>query len=58
VQHVNQVPVVLEDSMPTHMTGQTLKYLWLLFGPDTQYSASEGWIFNVRGHPFKIGDAG
>ena len=53
VQDVNELPAKHFDSMPTHMTGQTLKYLWLLFGRDPLYSVGSGWIFNLEGHPFK-----
>ena len=53
LQDVNELPVKHQDSMPTHATGQTLKYLWLLLGREPIYSVRSGWIFNLEGHPIK-----
>ena len=48
---------MLGDEMATFWTAETLKYLWLLFGPDEAVDLGS-WVFNTEAHPFKINRTG
>ena len=47
------VPVEQEDGMESFWIAETLKYLWLLFGPDDLLSLDK-WVLNTEAHPLKI----
>ena len=53
LQDVNAVPVEQEDGMESFWIAETLKYLWLLFGPDDLLSLDK-WVLNTEAHPLKI----
>ena len=42
------------DSMETFFLGETLKYLFLLFGDDSRVLSLDEWVFNTEGHPLPI----
>lgn len=53
MQDVSQIPVKLANSMESFWLAETLKYLWLLFGPDELLSLDD-WVLNTEAHPLKI----
>ena len=53
LQDVNVLPVVQVDGMESFWIAETLKYLWLLFGPDDLLSLDE-WVLNTEAHPLKV----
>ena len=53
VQDVMKVPVQQEDGMESFWLAETLKYLWLLFGPDELLSL-DTWVLNTEAHPLRI----
>ena len=57
MQDVNQIPAMLGDEMATFWTAETLKYLWLLFGPDEALDL-DSWVFNTEAHPLKVNRTG
>ncbi|CAA2983118.1 mannosyl-oligosaccharide 1,2-alpha-mannosidase MNS3 [Olea europaea subsp. europaea] len=50
---VTTVPPQRRDKMETFFLGETLKYLYLLFG-DTNVLALDEYVFNSEAHPFPI----
>ncbi|BGP52119.1 hypothetical protein JCM10450v2_008090 [Rhodotorula kratochvilovae] len=45
----------LEDKMPSFMTGETLKYLFLTFAEDSPFLTSDApFVFTTEGHPLEI----
>ncbi|KAL6567304.1 Mannosyl-oligosaccharide 1,2-alpha-mannosidase mns3 [Orobanche gracilis] len=50
---VTVVPPHRRDKMETFFLGETLKYLYLLFGDSTVLSLDE-YVFNTEAHPFPI----
>ena len=56
MQDVYQVPVSHEDSHQSFWIAETLKYLYLLFSPETLFPLDE-WVFNTEAHPMKIAQA-
>jgi hypothetical protein len=53
LQDVNKVPVELENGMESFWIAETLKYLWLLFGPDDLLSLDD-WVLNTEAHPLRV----
>ena len=53
LQDVNEVPVKQSNGMESFWIAETLKYLWLLFGPDELLSLDD-WVLNTEAHPLKI----
>lgn len=53
LQNVNEVPVKQSNGMESFWIAETLKYLWLLFGPDELLSLDD-WVLNTEAHPLKI----
>ena len=53
LQDVNVIPVEQEDSMESFWLAETLKYLWLLFGPDELLNLSD-WVLNTEAHPLRV----
>lgn len=50
------MPVKQQDGMETFWLAETLKYLWLLFGPDDLLDL-ETWVLNTEAHPLLIAAA-
>ncbi|GAA6058326.1 hypothetical protein JCM3770_003619 [Rhodotorula araucariae] len=45
----------LEDKMPSFVTGETLKYLFLTFAEDSPFLTSDApFVFTTEGHPLEI----
>ncbi|KAI0035311.1 glycoside hydrolase [Vararia minispora EC-137] len=53
LRHVDQVPVVQKDSMPSYFTAETLKYLYLLFSGDDLLPLHD-WVLNTEAHPLPV----
>ena len=53
LQNVHLKPVVLMDSMESFWLSETLKYLYLLFSHDDEFSLSE-FVLNTEAHPFRV----
>ncbi len=51
VRHTTQVP---DDKMESFFLAETLKYLYLLFDPDTPIDLLHRHVFNTEAHPFRI----
>ena len=51
--HVAQVPVDSDDVMQSWFLAETLKYLWLLFSPDSALSLKQ-WVLNTEAHPLHV----
>lgn len=47
------MPVKQQDGMESFWMAETLKYLWLLFGPDSLLSLDD-WVLNTEAHPLRI----
>lgn len=47
------MPVKQQDGMESFWLAETLKYLWLLFGPDELLSLDD-WVLNTEAHPLRI----
>jgi hypothetical protein len=45
----------LHNELPTYFFAATMKYLYLLFTPDTGLNTAE-YVFNTEAHPFRIMD--
>lgn len=43
----------LKDEMPSYFLAETLKYLYLMFNDDVEYSF-EKWVFNTEAHPLPV----
>lgn len=43
-----------EDNMESFFLGETLKYLYLLFDPDTEVDILNKHVFNTEAHPLKL----
>uniref|UniRef100_A0A7S3Q0Z8 alpha-1,2-Mannosidase n=1 Tax=Chaetoceros debilis TaxID=122233 RepID=A0A7S3Q0Z8_9STRA len=46
-----------KDSMESFFLGETLKYLYLLFDPDSPVNFMEKHVFNTEAHPIRMFDA-
>ncbi|KAI0690315.1 glycoside hydrolase [Cytidiella melzeri] len=55
VHNVVQLPVTLDDEMPSYFLAETLKYLYLLFS-DEDLVPLDSWVFNTEAHPLPIFD--
>ena len=53
VQNVNELPAKQGNGMESFWIAETLKYLWLLFGPDELLSLDD-WVLNTEAHPLRI----
>ena len=53
---VTTLPPQRRDKMETFFLGETLKYLYLLFG-DSSVIPLDKFVFNTEAHPFPIKDA-
>eukprot|EP00271_Cylindrocystis_brebissonii_P005107 TRINITY_DN1704_c0_g2_i1.p1 TRINITY_DN1704_c0_g2~~TRINITY_DN1704_c0_g2_i1.p1 ORF type:complete len:355 (-),score=48.40 TRINITY_DN1704_c0_g2_i1:188-1252(-) len=53
LQDVTVLPTEKRDSMETYFMGETLKYLYLLFGP-TDVLPLDKWVFNTEAHPIPM----
>ncbi len=42
------------DNMESFFLGETLKYLFLLFGDDDSVVSLDEWVFNTEAHPMPI----
>lgn len=51
VRRVHQVP---DDKMESFFLAETLKYIYLLFDPDTQIDLLHTHVFNTEAHPVRI----
>ena len=47
---VLRVPPPKRDKMETFFLGETLKYLYLLFGDDPSVLPLDQWVFNTEAH--------
>lgn len=52
---VQELPPPRRDKMETFFLGETLKYLFLLFGDDESVLPLHEWVFNTEAHPLPIG---
>jgi mannosyl-oligosaccharide alpha-1,2-mannosidase len=48
-----QVPPQSDDVSQSWFFAETLKYLYLLFSPDSTLSLSE-WVLNTEAHPLRV----
>ena len=53
IQNVNDVNSAKHDTMESFWLAETLKYLFLLFSPDSALNLSE-FVFNTEAHPLRI----
>jgi len=51
---VNEPSMKPEDRMESFFLAETLKYLYLLFDPDSEIDILNKHVFNTEAHPFKI----
>ena len=51
---VLRVPPPKRDKMETFFLGETLKYLYLLFGDDPSVLPLDQWVFNTEAHPLPV----
>ena len=49
-----RVPPPKRDKMETFFLGETLKYLYLLFGDDPSVLPLDQWVFNTEAHPLPV----
>ena len=54
ISSVLHVPVAWRDKMETFFLGETLKYLFLLFGDSDQVMALDKVVFNTEAHPLPV----
>ena len=54
ISNVKQQRPVLRDKMESFFLGETLKYLFLLFGEDDTLIPLDQWVFNTEAHPLPI----
>ena len=50
---VGQMPPAQDDKMQTFWLAETLKYLYLLFSPNTTLPLDQ-WVFNTECHPLRV----
>lgn len=50
---VNKVPPQYDNLMQSFWLSETLKYLYLTFGPDDSYPFSE-WVYSTEAHPLRL----
>ncbi|BDA46113.1 Mannosyl-oligosaccharide 1,2-alpha-mannosidase IA [Coccomyxa sp. Obi] len=53
LKDVTVVPPPNDNTMQSFWLAETLKYLWLLFAPNTTISLDE-WVLNTEAHPLRI----
>jgi mannosyl-oligosaccharide alpha-1,2-mannosidase len=52
IEDVTQASPVLRDEMESFWLSETLKYFYLLFMEEREFSLDE-WVFNTEAHPFR-----
>lgn len=53
IRDVTVVPATLDDSMPSWLLAETLKYLFLLFSEDSALDLDE-FVLNTEAHPLRV----
>ncbi len=53
IANIDRVPAVKDDFQQSFFLAETLKYLYLIFSPDTVLPLN-GWVFNTEAHPLPI----
>ena len=53
MQDVRDTSSAFTNGMETFWVAETLKYLWLLFGPDDVLD-SKHWVLNTEAHPLLL----
>ncbi len=54
IKNVRNPDLLPEDSMESFFLAETLKYLYLLFDPDTPIDLLHKHVFNTEAHPMRI----
>lgn len=53
ISDITSEPIIYNDRQESYFLAETLKYLYLLFGPDDLMPLDK-WVFNTEAHPFPI----
>ena len=53
LRDVTVLPAVNDNTMQSFWLAETLKYVWLMFAPDTVINLNE-WVLNTEAHPLRI----
>ena len=54
LKHVDQPNTLPEDRMESFFLAETMKYLYLLFDPDSEIDILNKHVFNTEAHPLKV----